>query len=160
MRIDIKKTSVYSFDELSDDAKQVAIEQFYSINIERDWWNIMFEDAANIGIRITEFDISRGSYCHGEIDNPEHTARLILKGHGKECETYKTAKAYLDSIPRNENATGDDYKDIDNEFRLSILEDYRIMLQKDYEYQTSAEAITETIECNEYEFTVDGKLYQ
>jgi len=32
------------------------------------------------------------------------------------------------------------------------------MLQKEYEYQMSDEAIIETIEANEYEFTENGKL--
>jgi len=33
------------------------------------------------------------------------------------------------------------------------------MLQKEYEYETSEEAIVETIKANEYEFTEDGNLY-
>jgi len=32
-------------------------------------------------------------------------------------------------------------------------------LQSEYDYKTSREAIVETIEANEYDFTVDGKLY-
>ena len=48
--------------------------------------------------------------------------------------------------------------DLENEFLQSLLEDYSIMLQNESEYLQSAEAIRETIEANEYEFTEDGKL--
>jgi hypothetical protein len=34
-----------------------------------------------------------------------------------------------------------------------------VSLRNDYEYQTSEKAIKETIEANEYEFYVDGKLF-
>ncbi len=47
----------------------------------------------------------------------------------------------------------------EDEFLKELLEDYRIILQKEYEYQTSEEAIIGTIEANEYEFTQDGKMF-
>jgi hypothetical protein len=51
-------------------------------------------------------------------------------------------------------------EDMELEFLRSILEDYRILLQKDYDYQTSDEAIIETIQANEYEFTENGELFR
>jgi hypothetical protein len=45
------------------------------------------------------------------------------------------------------------------EFLCDLLEDYRIILSKEYNYQTSEETIKETIEANDYEFTAEGKLY-
>jgi len=51
-----------------------------------------------------------------------------------------------------------DTEDIDAEFLRSLCEDYRIMLQNEYEYLTSEEAIIETIIANEYEFTEEGEL--
>ena len=152
-------TKVYPFDELSDDAKETAIECLSEINVDYEWWDSIFDDAAQVGIKIEEFDIDRSAFCHGIIEDIEETVNLIVESHGDMCETYKTAKAFIDAIPRNEDATDDDYNDIDNEFRLSILEDYRIIFQKEYEYLTSEEAIIETIKANEYEFTADGKLY-
>lgn len=144
-----KITKVYPLNELTEDARQKAIDGLADINVSYEWWDCTYEDAANVGIKLTEFDIGRGNYCHGAIDDTVRTAEKILQEHGVSCESYKTAKAYLAS---SENG------DIDNEFRLSILEDYRIMLQKEYEYQTSEEAIVETIEANEYEFTEDGRI--
>jgi hypothetical protein len=43
-------------------------------------------------------------------------------------------------------------------FRYLMHEFYN-MLEQQYEHLTSAEAVRETIELNEYEFTADGKLY-
>jgi hypothetical protein len=47
---------------------------------------------------------------------------------------------------------------MESEFEESLIEDYSILLQKEYDYQTSEEAIIETIEANDYEFTEEGEL--
>ena len=41
----------------------------------------------------------------------------------------------------------------------NLVDRLRIILQKEYEYQTSEEAIIETIKANDCEFTEDGKLH-
>ena len=61
------RTKVYLFSELSDQAKQKVIEDNYDINVDYEWWESAYEDAANIGLKITGFDIDRGSYCNGEF---------------------------------------------------------------------------------------------
>ena len=147
----IKVTKIYSFDDLSEDVQDDVVQKYWDINVDYEWWEFIYEDAANVGIKLTEFDIGRGSYCHGAIGDTEYTANKIIKDHGEMCETCKTARDYLISVEAVESG------DLDNEFRLSILEDYRIILQKEYEYMTSREAIVETIKAN-YEFTVNGEL--
>ena len=37
------RTKVYKFDELSEQAKQVAIEEHRDINVDWDWYEPMFE---------------------------------------------------------------------------------------------------------------------
>ena len=173
MREDI--TKVYPFDELSDEAKETAIEKMYDINIFYEWWESVYDDAATIGLVIEEFDIDRGSYCRGKWnEDAEDTAHLILERHGEACETHKDATAFLEECheakkvynaqpdydPDYEEFTeSDEYEELCEEFQRTICEDYRIILQKEYEYLTSEEVIIETIEANEYEFTEDGKLY-
>ncbi len=159
MRIDIKKTTVYSFDELSDDAKQAVLEKLYDINVDYEWWNSIYEDAINVGIEITEFDINWGSYCHGNIDDAMETANKILLEHGKDCETYKTADAFLCAMSHLDDDDDIVQDETEAEFGRRILEDYRIILQGEFEYSTTEEAIVETIEPNEYEFTADGQIY-
>lgn len=174
MRIDTRKTEVFPFDELSDEVKQTVIEKLFDINVNYDWWESIFEDAKTVSIKITGFDIDRGSYCHGDIGDAEETAELIIKNHGKDCKTWNTANEFIavyeqgkkdfensdDYDPDYEEFSESDYCDeVIAEFKRFILEDYRIILQGEYEHMTGEEAIIETIEANEYEFTEDGKIY-
>ena len=175
MREDTVTTKVCPFDELSDEAKEKAVESLYDINVDYEWWDSVYDDAATIGLKITEFDLDRGAYCRGDwTEVAEDVARLILENHGKACETYKDAWEFQNAVgvqgsifedrgdydPEYEEFTdSDQYQELCEEFRRTICEDYRIILQKEYEYRTSEEAIIETIEANEYEFTEDGKPY-
>ena len=170
MRIKITKTKVFPFNELTDEQKDKVVELLWDLNVSFEWWESIYEDAEQIGLKITEFDIDRGSYCRGEwTEDADKVAKLIMDNHGEPCETYKDAESFLVDFYKakhaHENQNAEDYDifedtgaydDIACEFKRIICEDYRLMLQKEYEYQTSCEAIIETIEANEYEFTKDG----
>ena len=164
---------VYSLDELTADAREQAVENLYDINIGYEWWEFTFEDASNIGLKIEEFDIDRGSYVKADFtEDACFTAHKIIDEHGETCETYKTASVFLadrDTIingaEKDENGDFiDEYKldeeldEIESEFLKSISEDYRIILSNEYDYRASEKAIIETIKANEFEFTEDGKL--
>jgi hypothetical protein len=169
------ETKVYKFDELSDEAKEKAIENLCDINMDTDWYESTYEDAENIGLKITGFDLDRMN-CDGSfLSSASECAENIKADHGKTCETYKDAvlflehwnalvEKYSDGVNKNsvteENVYEfDGYADeLENEFLKDLCEDYRIMLQHELDYQTSKEAIIETIQCNEYEFTEDGNL--
>ena len=170
------KTKVYTFEELSEEAKEKVIENLYTINVDFDWWMFTYEDAERAGLKITSFDLDRNRHAEGDfLDTAWICADKITKEHGENCETYKTAKEFLNSwnvlvekysdgiktdIVKEENEGEFDREadELENEFLNSIVEDYSMMLQKEYEYQMSDEAIIETIEANEYEFTENGKL--
>lgn len=158
----IKETKVYPFGELSDDAKEKVVQSLWDINLFYEWWETTFEDAAQVGLKLTEFELDRGSYCRGAFDvDAVETAKKIFKEHGKDCETFKTAAAFLAEFHPYIVESNEDCEDADSirqEFRLNILEDYRIILQKEYEYLSSEDAIIETIKANEYEFTKNGEL--
>lgn len=144
---------------LTDEQKDNAIEKLWDINVNFDWWQFTYEDAANIGLQITGFDIYRGSYCTVELIDDLHTVILsIIREHGENCETYKTAKEFEARLIFNEDNEIENLDELEDEFLHSIGEDYRIILQHEYEYQTSKEAIIETIEANEYEFDEDGNI--
>jgi len=182
------ETTVYKFDELNENAKQKALQQFYDLNVSHDWWDYTYDDAKNVGIKITAFDLDRRKSCDGEFyDNAEAVAQKITEEHGENCETYKTAKAFLLEMEAMEERAKTDYEnykiknpieeereysdfnsyfdyeweneteDAKEDFKKSIFEDYANMLQNEYEYLTSEAAIIESIEANEYEFTEDGK---
>ena len=48
--------------------------------------------------------------------------------------------------------------DVADDFKKDLQAEYASILQREYEYLTSEEAIRNTIEANEYEFDIDGKL--
>lgn len=166
------RTKVYKFYELTPEAQNKAVERLYDINIDYRWWDYIFEDAETVGIKITEFDTDH--YCKGKfIEDAIFTATAINKNHGEQCDTYKTAETFtserdniVESAPKDENGDFVDehaldiqLDEIESEFLKSILEDYRIMLKKQYEYLASREAIIETIQANEYEFYQNGNTY-
>jgi hypothetical protein len=162
MRKLIIEKTIYKFDELSERAQEKALDKLRDLNVDHEWWNSVYDDAERIGLKITEFDLGRASYAKGDFQkNPVRVARDILREHGKDCETYKTAKSFLEDfkkLPKSERSEFDDDHDLAVEFRRSLLEDYRIMLDQEYEYLTSDQAIKEAIESMDYEFDEHGNL--
>jgi len=176
----VMETNVYEFTELSETGKEKALENLNDINVNYDWWDCLYEDADNIGLKITSFDLDRNRHATGNFTRDVlGVAENIIREHGDTCETYKTAEAFLaeHATPYAEylDETSEHYLDepsehyesknkedelieIENDFLKDILEDYSVMLQKTYEYLCSDEAIIETIEANGYEFTEDGVL--
>lgn len=163
--------NVYSFSELSEEAKQKALSKLADINFDYAWWDDIYEDAKCIGLKITSFDLDRNRHCKGEfLWDAKEVAKAIISEHGESCSTYETAKNFLKEIAplyqKEENLDYRDYdlegeiSDLENEFLSSLCEDYSMILQRDYEYRYSEEAIIETIEVNEYEFTENGTYFK
>jgi hypothetical protein len=169
--------NLYKFSELSEAAKQKALDKLYDINVDHNWWEFTYDDAEDVGLKLTGFDLDRNLHCTGEFYyNAEECAELILKKHGEMCQTFKTAQQYISDkselvekysdgvqtnivTEENEYDFDQDCDELENEFLESILEDYAHVLQNEYEYLTSEAAIIETIEANDYDFTENGKLY-
>lgn len=174
MRTETTTRTIYTFDELSDEAKEKALEAYRDINVSFDWWEFTYMDAETIGLKIDGFDLDRRRHATGKfIESAFDCASKIIKEHGEACETYKSAKVFLsdwtelvakysDGINMEEVYEDNEYEfdkeadELETEFLKSILEDYSIMLQNEYEYLYSDEAVQETIEANEYEFTEEG----
>jgi len=163
----IKEVKLYHFNELSAEAQDNAIENLSYINTDDDWYQSTYEDANESALlTISEFDIDRYSIKGNFIESAEDSANAIVKNHGDMCDTFKTATNYLKELStlKGIHSVADmddedlDTDEIDKEFLHAILEDYLVILRKEFEYQNSREAIIETIEANEYEFTEDGKL--
>lgn len=167
----VKCVNVYKLSELSEQAQKKAILKHCDINVDHDWWDFTYEDAERVKIKITGFDIGRSNDCTGKfMGRAEESALAIVADHGPDCETRKTAENYLKersaflATAEKDEDTDDisreaehQLEDLDRAFLRSILGDYLITLRKEYEYQTTDEAIREVIEANEMEFTEDGK---
>lgn len=156
-------TNLYKFEELTEEGKQKAIESNYDINVDYEWWDQVYEDAAMVGLKITSFDLDSGNSITGEFEeSPGFVVANVLKNHGEGTETYKTALRYKDTEWELVDEEGDydgENEDAISEFLHDILEDYLVMLRNEYEYLTSKEVIEETLIVNEYEFDENGKLF-
>lgn len=157
---------VYSFNELSEDAQTKVLQNFTDINTHYNWWDNVYEDAKNVGLKITGFDLDRNRHATGEfLLSASEVAQNILNEHGETCETWQTANNFLEEFTpkfaeymQTEENEGE-LIEIENDFLNSLLEDYSIILQKEYEYLISEKAIKETIEANEYQFLENGTQF-
>lgn len=163
-----KTVNIYKFNELSEEAKEKALDTVREWQVDYEWWDGVYEDAENVGIKITSFDLDRNRHAKGDfLLSADEVAANIIRDQGDMCETYKTAQSFLDKqneleMPEDDTDEFSEWEDkrieLEDEFKQSILEDYSIMLQNEYEYRVSDEAVAEFIEANDYEFTEDGKV--
>jgi len=187
MRVETTTRNLYTLDELSEKAQEAALLALWDLNVDHEWWDQSYEDAANVGVKITGFDLGRSWDIDLEVSDPVATADKILEQHGPTCDTYQEAETYLkarkeataSALQTMEALQEDEYDneqersdtladaeydlentlaDLDHDFTKALGECYLQMLHNDYEYLTSEEAIKETIEANEYEFTEGGEL--
>lgn len=153
----IKTIQLYTFDELSKEAKQKALESLYDINVDYDNWYYCEPDFQIIDLK--SFDLYRREIEIDFRESAEDTARTILEEYGNKTDEYALSKAFIKEF---ESCTEDGYCDDCDEHRAEYKNDlaqcYLSNLQKQYDYLTSDEAIIETITANEYYFTGDGKL--
>lgn len=161
MRIKTESTEVYKFEELDDAAQDKAIEQIGQFQCEYDWWDSTYEDAERIGLTITSFDCDRAQKIEGKLnENAPIVAEKIISEHGKDCSTFALAESLLRQF-HIDNVTSeqeDENEELEKEFERALLEEYLSILTKEYDYLNSREAIIETINANEYEFTEDGRI--
>ena len=163
-RKEVIERTLYQYDELSDSAKQFAREWRERCMSDDEWWESTYEDAEEVGIKITSFYIDHGTiegkFCNG--NTARETAANILNNHGNTCETYKTAETFLKALREKDeyihSKIGYGSEDLMYEFLDDILEDYRIMLQREYDYIHSTEQIEEFLRDNDYEFLENGHI--
>lgn len=139
-------TDIYTFDELSEEAKEIAISNNLEINVIGEWYKYIFDDAEKIGLKIEYFDIEK-KMCIGEFTTyPEIVAKNIVNIHGIESHTYKVAKSFLNG-------------NLNESFIKSLLDWYFYILVSQYNLLTSDEEIMYTLQANECEFYKDGSTY-
>ena len=186
MREVVKKFNVYKYDELSDKAKQNAIERLYDINVRHDWWDFLYEDfkeeLKEVGLTCDTFYFSLDRDYHIDAQKLRFTdLKLFIKklvddkikdsiidvldldventGFKRTSYIISSKSCYLlERHPRLTKVAN--YIEIKATKELqTILEDFLSRLQAEYEYLISEEAILDTIEANDYEFLENGKLF-
>ena len=161
----IIETKVYQFEELDEQTKEKAIDNYRHISVNDDsWFEWIKEDLISVGIELRSFDIDRGSFAEIHLKDFYETCDLILKWHGENCETYKIAERYIEEYQDIQYHIKDDeyldekLDDLDEEYQKEFSEEVLSMLRFEFEHMTSDEYIIEMFEANEYEFTEEGKL--
>ena len=139
----------YTFDELSEQAKERAREWYREGALDYEWWNCTYEDAEQIGLKITEFDLYHLRIKGTLQDTVGETVRAIVTDHGRNTDTYKLARHYY-ARKHADNPYDEE------EFTYDLLEEYLAMLRREYEWLLSDECVDESIEANDYEFDENG----
>ena len=141
------------------------LETLSDINVDYGWREYTYADAENIGLKITGFDIERGSYVNGELYySVKKCCELIMENHGAECETRILAAGVAKDLAKllEQDLDESEYNDLCEEIEADFLRDlcdcYLTILRDEYEYQTSDEAIIEAIHANEYTFLENGTM--
>ena len=156
---------VYKFDELDEQTKEKVIENYRYINVEDTfWYDWIKEDFNRLGLEIKEFDLGRRNYVKIYIENFEDTSNYIIKEFGDSVLIKQTAKNYLKELKEIVSNFKED-EDIDREFE-TLDENYQHEFEADilsylranYEHDISDEAVIDTIEANDYDFTTEGKI--
>ena len=173
----IIETEAYTFDELSDDAKEVAInnerEAKYHMDIS-DWiiddcyllnprgvHDLIIENTRKVYYDIYRghIDISKGMYIKDDKAFLDWL-NIPIELQNEVYYTIKERTIYFEEndceyeFTENDNKILDDAKEKFKEHCSWILE----CIEKDYDFQYSDECIIEDIQCNEYESTKEGIL--
>ena len=155
-----EQVTIYTFDELNDDAKDKARE-WYRQGLEYPWFdesmNSIKRFCDEFGASIKDYSI--GAFCHSYIDTDAENANfrgLKLKtvkrdnmptGYCIDCTLWNT---FYDEFKRTGDALYAFNDAIDAAVRSIVA---------DAEYQYTDESIDEMLIINEYEFTADGSIY-
>ena len=157
---------VYKFEELDKQTREKVIENYRYINVEHStWYDWIKEDFNRLGLEIQEFDLGRRNYAKIYIDNFEDTSKNIIEEFGDSVLIKKTAKNYIneyEKIQANFKVDEDIEREVellDEQYEKEYSEDILSYLRSNYDWETSDEAIYQTIEANDYDFTTEGKIY-
>lgn len=174
--------TVYSFAELSDDAKERALNEFRPVNIEHYWYEDTFDTirtaGKRLGLEIDRIYFDTDLYCIFDADYRyvRGAVKVIRDEFPSATDLHKVArdlqvlqKRHFYSLSCNVSSQRDTNsyqcfrfgEDYECEDLGDLLDDFahwaRILLRDEYEGLTSDEAVKEMIEANGYEFTEDGK---
>jgi hypothetical protein len=164
VKIEIK--TVYKYDELTEEQKEKVLSNLWYLNVDHEWWDYLYDEAKELGFKITSFDIDHGYCIIKLIDSCWKIADKIIKNHGETCETYINAQKFLENYNQlvinysedKEQEFDDKADELEKKFKIALQNDYLSLLKKEYKYLTSKESIEESIKSNEYKFDENGKI--
>lgn len=162
---------IFRYNELSQEAKKVALEKHRYDQVEYNWWEDDYYNAKQCGVRITGFDLDRrksidGEFIWSEIEVAEKIedeysdctdihkiASNFLKERLRICDSYE----FIDGAPIKEDELEAELNELEYQFQKDILGEFWKYLQDQYEYLLSDECVTDYLENNWHYFTENGK---
>jgi len=153
------ETTIYTFDELSDEAKERAISQHRQC-VEYPWFSECLESLKafcdEFGVKVTDYTLSDCYRASISTDaTSKHFRGVKLSGFDREamptgfCFDCDLRYTFHDEFKR----TGDAFYAFND-----ALQAFLISVKRDIEWNYSDEAITELIQINVYEFTEEGDI--
>ena len=165
-------TTVYEYHELPTETAKAAAREWLQEGVtDCGWWDGIYQDAENAGLKITAFDLYPKTISAEFITSAPDVAETITGSHGKDCATYKAAHDYLSELDaidpacdaedgsEERNAWEAKREEIDNNFLKALRKAYIDMLESDYECLCSIEYLAEFAETNGYTFTAKGQRF-
>lgn len=153
--------------ELPSKVKGKILEKQGDINVDYPWWSITYDDAKEVGLKITHFDFDRRKEIGIEFlpgHNGETVAKKIMEIHDDTTMTYAHADRFLKDIAKIEGLDQDEaeavdtFKDLQKTFLDFLGSQYLVFLEQDYYHRISEEAVIETLEANDYDFDEYGNI--
>jgi len=159
--------NIYTFEELSDKAQAKVLSDNSHILTDHNWWSDTCYDAnETAGLDIVEFDITFQNYIKAHFTtSAKDSALRVISEHGEHCDTYSIAKKFLSNLnelERKEDTaqTEAELEELEEIYLNNIKKAYLTILDKEFNYLCSDEAITDHITENEWEFYEDGSRYK
>ncbi len=157
---------VYKFEELDKQTQEKVIENYRYINVEDTFWYDWIKDDFNrLGLEIKEFNIDRGSYAKIYIENFEDTSNYIIEEFGDSVAIKQTAKNYLKELKeivsnfKEDEEIDREFEILDEKYQHEFEADILSYLRANYVWEINDQAVINTIEANDYDFTTEGKIY-
>lgn len=135
-----------------------------------EWWESVYNDAEQVGLRIEGFDTGRGDYCNVCFQHdPASVAVAIMREHGGDTEKAAAMFASADdeyngvngkitlATPDKADELQEEYDAKIEEFRQVLSRCYLKQLREELEYREGAEYLAEMCEANGYTFTITGE---
>ena len=154
-----KTINCYNFDELSPEIQDRLVCEHRYVHVDYfDWYHSVYDDAKEIGLRITAFDLDR-QHIEGDLffDGFDVAQKIILN-HGEHCETHKLSVQFLSDYKNLPDDDDFEYlaNELEEEFLKSLLEEYLVILRHDFEYHTSDEAVLDYLKNSDCVYDING----
>lgn len=157
------EVTLYKFDELSDKAKEFAVQD--NIHILTDfgsyWYETLIWQLKDVGISAGGFDLERREINVDFYEDLNDVCTNVVKDF-KGSEIAEMCANYLKSVEAQValDETDDDMlEDMEMVFIYDLKCELLNMFQREYDYLTDADVIADYLLGNEFDFDINGKIH-